>query len=161
MVRGTTTGLASHSTRNSNAIHNKMKDCYHNGKLSQTSRRKYGDEVPPELQSKLLQAVHWRSLLQLSFTSEWTRSILPEIPPNDPPPNLNFWFYFAGNEQVHSCVLGVSDQCSTLAALGLDSERKIGIQRSTWPRARSCLLSTVMLSATKPCWVLCLSISSV
>ena len=41
-----TRGFASYNIRNPNTIQNEIKECYHSGKLPQTSLRKDGDEVP-------------------------------------------------------------------------------------------------------------------
>ena len=38
-------GFASYNIRNPNTIQNETKECYHRGKLPQTSLRKDGDEV--------------------------------------------------------------------------------------------------------------------
>ena len=63
MVRGITTGLSSRNSRSPNTIHNKSKDCNHNEIFLETSRGKDKDEVPPELQFKRLQMLHWRGLI--------------------------------------------------------------------------------------------------
>ena len=103
MVRGTTRGLASYNLRNPNAIHNKRKDCNYNKKLSQ---RKDEDEVPLELLSKRLQALHCRGLIQFFVTFGWNPSSSPKISLKDPRPNLTLGFYFVSRRLMHGRALG-------------------------------------------------------
>ena len=125
MVWGTTKGLASHNIRNPNAIHNKRQDWNHNEKLPQTSRRKHEDEVLCELQPKWLQASRWHSLIQLFFTSSWNPSNSPEISAKGSSQNLIFGFYFAVNELVHGHASGCVWPMFFLAAIRLNSKRKM------------------------------------